>query len=233
MSYKASNHTEEKIMLAREDKDHQLYEPKPNKKAIRILTVAAYMLCVSLAAIMLSLYYVFFWDPSVKTVSVKPTSGCGETELWWCGGEYKNLINSPSIAAHFLQTSEQVTESEFRKIAGIDKKGEMVRIVNPESMGPSIPTAVINKDRVYDVKEIQMGYPNQVPNQLMIANTAPPPPAEQLTEVNGKDMQSDAESDDTEYQEDEMDFEIEESSGQAAASVVLLVPERLGNGNEI
>lgn len=83
MSYKASNHhTEEKIMLAREDKDHQLYEPKPNKKAIRILTVAAYMLCVSLAAIMLSLYYVFFWNPNptVKTVSVKPTSGCGE--LW-------------------------------------------------------------------------------------------------------------------------------------------------------
>lgn len=78
MSYKGSNHhPEEKVMLAREEKD-QMYEPKPNKKAIRILTVAAYILCVSLAAIVLSLYYVFFWDPSTKSVAVKPTIACGE-----------------------------------------------------------------------------------------------------------------------------------------------------------
>lgn len=76
MSYKgSSSHAEEKIMLARDEKDN-LYEPKPNKKAIRILTVAAYVLCVSLAAIMLSLYYVFFWDPTTKIVSVKPSTGC-------------------------------------------------------------------------------------------------------------------------------------------------------------
>lgn len=78
MSYKGSNHqSEEKVMLAREEKDH-MYEPKPNKKAIRILTVAAYVLCVSLAAIILSLYYVFFWDPSTKPVTVKPATGCGK-----------------------------------------------------------------------------------------------------------------------------------------------------------
>lgn len=77
MSYKNSsnNHAEEKIMLARDEKD-RLYEPK-NKKVIRILTVAAYVLCVSLAAIMLSLYYLFFWDPTTKEYSYKPTN-CGE-----------------------------------------------------------------------------------------------------------------------------------------------------------
>lgn len=136
------------------------------------------------------------------------------------------IINS-CPAAHFLQNSEQVTESEFRKIAGIDKKGEIVRIVNPESIGPSIPTAVINKDQVYDVKEIKMQYPNQLPSQFIVANSVPPP-IETRVNLNSKDMQSYQESDDTEYQEDEMDFEIEESSGQAA-SVVPMVEKRLGN----
>lgn len=35
-----------------------------NTKIIRILTVIAYVCSVSMAAVMLSLYYVFIWDPS-------------------------------------------------------------------------------------------------------------------------------------------------------------------------
>jgi hypothetical protein len=46
----------------------KLYEPKKTRKAIRVLTVMAYVLSVSLAAIMLSLYYVFLWDPKIPTV---------------------------------------------------------------------------------------------------------------------------------------------------------------------
>lgn len=81
MSYKgSSSHAEEKIMLARDEKDN-LYEPKPNKKAIRIFTVAAYVLCVSLAAIILSLYYMIFWENgTIKNLNnngtVKPIIGC-------------------------------------------------------------------------------------------------------------------------------------------------------------
>ncbi|XP_066998469.1 putative transmembrane protein INAFM2 isoform X2 [Anabrus simplex] len=41
----------------------KLEKPKPKRKIIRVLTVMAYVLSVSLAAIMLSLYYVFLWDP--------------------------------------------------------------------------------------------------------------------------------------------------------------------------
>uniref|UniRef100_A0A2M4AV10 Putative serine/threonine-protein kinase fhkb n=2 Tax=Nyssorhynchus TaxID=44543 RepID=A0A2M4AV10_9DIPT len=67
MSYTA----EEKIKLAGEDSKDRLYEAKQNQKAIRILTVAAYVLCVSLVAIMLSLYYIFFWDPSTNTMQQK------------------------------------------------------------------------------------------------------------------------------------------------------------------
>uniref|UniRef100_A0A2M4A2Q0 Uncharacterized protein n=1 Tax=Anopheles triannulatus TaxID=58253 RepID=A0A2M4A2Q0_9DIPT len=67
MSYTA----EEKIKLAGEDSKDRLYEAKQNQKAIRILTVAAYVLCVSLVAIMLSLYYIFFWDPSTNPMQQK------------------------------------------------------------------------------------------------------------------------------------------------------------------
>ena len=41
------------------------YEPKEHKKMVRILTVVAYVICVSMAAIVLSLYYVFLWDPDM------------------------------------------------------------------------------------------------------------------------------------------------------------------------
>lgn len=62
---------EEKIKLAGEDSKDRLYEAKQNQKAIRILTVAAYVLCVSLVAIMLSLYYIFLWDPSTNQINAK------------------------------------------------------------------------------------------------------------------------------------------------------------------
>lgn len=40
------------------------YEVKKHKKLVRILTVIAYVICVSMAAIVLSLYYVFLWNPT-------------------------------------------------------------------------------------------------------------------------------------------------------------------------
>lgn len=46
----------------------KLYEPRKVRKVIRVFTVMAYVLSVSLAAIMLSLYYVFLWDPKLPTV---------------------------------------------------------------------------------------------------------------------------------------------------------------------
>lgn len=54
----------------------KLYEPKQNKKAVRVLTVIAYIISVSLAAIILSLYYTFIWDPkdSIAPRTNKPAS---------------------------------------------------------------------------------------------------------------------------------------------------------------
>lgn len=58
-----STPSEEKIKFAGDESKDRLYEPKQNKKMVRVLTVVIYIFSVSLAAIMLSLYYVFFWKP--------------------------------------------------------------------------------------------------------------------------------------------------------------------------
>ncbi|KAJ8973528.1 hypothetical protein NQ317_014253 [Molorchus minor] len=39
-----------------------MFEPKPKPKMIRVLTVIAYVLSVSMAAILLSIYYIFIWE---------------------------------------------------------------------------------------------------------------------------------------------------------------------------
>lgn len=83
MSYKMSYSAEEKIKLAKDDSVEKLYESKKNQRTMRVLTVLAYMyeleklilnwfnslvfynrLTVSLAALILSFYYVFLWRPS-------------------------------------------------------------------------------------------------------------------------------------------------------------------------
>ncbi|GFQ66340.1 uncharacterized protein TNCT_550371 [Trichonephila clavata] len=43
-----------------------LSKRKQHKKLIRLLTVMAYVFSVSLGAIVLSLYYVFLWDPQIE-----------------------------------------------------------------------------------------------------------------------------------------------------------------------
>ena len=43
--------------------DTDPYEPKQNTKIFRILTVLIYVFTVSFGAILLSLYYLFLWDP--------------------------------------------------------------------------------------------------------------------------------------------------------------------------
>ena len=55
------------VKLAGEESKDKLYEPKHKQKLVRVLTVVAYIISVSLAAIVLSLYYMYIWDPSDHT----------------------------------------------------------------------------------------------------------------------------------------------------------------------
>lgn len=54
------------VKFAGEEAKDKLYEPKHKKKLVRVLTVVAYVFFVSLAAIMLSMYYVFLWNGDAK-----------------------------------------------------------------------------------------------------------------------------------------------------------------------
>lgn len=109
----------------------------------------------------------------------------------------------------------------------------MGRAVNP-SIGPSIPTAVINKDRIFDVKEIQMEVPvvaNLVFSGLGggISTLVP------SENVDRSDQQDQGGDDTEEYQGDEMDeFEMDESSGQGAVykSHAEAVNKTVGEGIE-
>lgn len=60
---KASN----EVKFAGDEAKDKLYEPKHRLKAFRVMTVIAYVISVSLAAIILSLYYAFIWDPKDHT----------------------------------------------------------------------------------------------------------------------------------------------------------------------
>lgn len=72
------NSLEEKVKLPPTETISRCYQPQQsNRKVIRILTVAVYVLCVSLAAIMLSLYYIFIWDPTIRPFVTKATH-CGK-----------------------------------------------------------------------------------------------------------------------------------------------------------
>lgn len=71
---------EETIQLARlqQAANSSLYERKANQKALKVITVAAYILFVSMAAIILSFYYVFIWDPTTKTMASRSAANCGK-----------------------------------------------------------------------------------------------------------------------------------------------------------
>lgn len=51
--------------------NNTMYDRKPLSKAIRVFTVLVYILCVSLAAILLSIYYIFIWDGQPTLTVIK------------------------------------------------------------------------------------------------------------------------------------------------------------------
>jgi hypothetical protein len=69
---KNNNLVDTSVKLAGEEAKDRLYEPKHKKKLVRVLTVIAYVFFVSLAAIMLSLYYVFLWNGGQRNLPKYP-----------------------------------------------------------------------------------------------------------------------------------------------------------------
>lgn len=68
---------------------------KTNKKWVRLATVLAYVLAVSLAAIVLAIYYSFLWDPQLKTsTTVAPMPG---TENMTMTGSGRTTAGSTTV----------------------------------------------------------------------------------------------------------------------------------------
>lgn len=61
--YETNAKAPNEVRLAGEESKDKLYERKHQQKAFRVMTVIAYLISVSLAAIILSLYYSLIWDP--------------------------------------------------------------------------------------------------------------------------------------------------------------------------
>lgn len=55
----------------------EAYEANKTPKIIRVLTVCAYLICVSFAAIMLSAYYIFLWEPKRADATTGASHGTG------------------------------------------------------------------------------------------------------------------------------------------------------------
>ncbi|KAH8267583.1 uncharacterized protein inaF-D [Drosophila bipectinata] len=98
------NSLEEKVKLPPTETISRCYQPQQsNRKVIRILTVAVYVLCVSLAAIMLSLYYIFIWDPTIRPFVTKATH-CDK------------IVIPEKIAIRLLNSSEVTAEQFYKHI---------------------------------------------------------------------------------------------------------------------
>ncbi|XP_023293818.2 COPII coat assembly protein SEC16 isoform X1 [Lucilia cuprina] len=102
---------EEKVKLPPTETISRCYQPQGNRKVIRILTVAVYVLCVSLAAIMLSLYYIFIWDPTIRPFVTK-NNNCDK------------IVIPEKIAIRLINSSEVTAEQFYKHIL------EQYRILN-------------------------------------------------------------------------------------------------------
>ncbi|XP_045482054.1 uncharacterized protein LOC123686112 [Harmonia axyridis] len=128
------------VKLAGEEAKDRLYESKHKKKLVRVLTVIAYVFFVSLAAIMLSLYYIFIWNCDQKPTTqpyAKAYSRC--ENIHYPGYQHPHFNNEILELRASKTTSESIlkmdeadsawSESNFNSVAenGLEKSSPLIR----------------------------------------------------------------------------------------------------------
>lgn len=73
--------TGNEIRFAGDERKDKLYEPKHKQKLVRVLTVVAYVIFVSMGAILLSLYYTFLWDPKDVSIRMRAKPECANIRI--------------------------------------------------------------------------------------------------------------------------------------------------------
>lgn len=87
-------------------------EGKPKHKLIRVLTVLAYILSVSMAAILLSIYYIFMWHDQQTKNAKLITLNEYSTE----GYITRNLYLSNSSTEEYQEQDTASQKSNYHKI---------------------------------------------------------------------------------------------------------------------
>ncbi|GBP24321.1 hypothetical protein EVAR_9419_1 [Eumeta japonica] len=97
-----------------------LYVPKnggSTGKAVRVLTVVAYLLSVSLAAILLSVYYVCVWSPSVLPPLANHTDEVGHPLAQRAALDHTSLTDDGKIVIPAV--AAVLTPSPMRRLRGL------------------------------------------------------------------------------------------------------------------
>nr|CAI5856069.1 unnamed protein product [Callosobruchus analis] len=142
-----------------------MFEPKPTPKIIRVLTVMAYVLSVSMAAILLSIYYIFMWEG-------KPHLGARVGG----GGYHRNLSTYPPVEgpkysryhqneAHHYQNGSG-TETTFFRFLDHNESNSYFDVGNDSSIS-ALPNTTQNPyilevttDKSRSKRSAEEGYPS-------------------------------------------------------------------------
>ncbi|KOC63276.1 hypothetical protein WH47_04725 [Habropoda laboriosa] len=120
--------TGNEIRLADDERKDKLYEPKHKQKLIRVLTVVAYVIFVSMVAILLSLYYTFLWDPKdVPIVRPRPKSECANSKL-------QNSFTTP------FSVNETQAKKTTKLVTATDEQSPTQEIVTAEQQENNLIT---------------------------------------------------------------------------------------------
>ncbi|XP_063220925.1 uncharacterized protein LOC134530197 [Bacillus rossius redtenbacheri] len=87
--------------------------PKKTATSVRVLTVLAYTLSVSLAAILLSLYYVFLWDPQLAGAARRVAEPPAAQTARAVSGELFHVTNHTDPEAYERQRVDNSTSSHY------------------------------------------------------------------------------------------------------------------------
>lgn len=171
---------EETIQLARLQQAvsaSALYERKHNQKALKVLTVAAYILFVSMAAIILSFYYVFIWDPTTKPVAPRAATNCGnkigiilsiryQTKIdfnyFSSADTPKKIVIPESLAIQLANSSEVSAENFFKNIfrryQRLQRQEERERKLLRKALKSTKPPIRAEANDQNDIDDASMGH---------------------------------------------------------------------------
>jgi len=140
----------------------KLYEPKQNKKIVRIFTVILYMFSVSLGAILLSLYYVFLWkNPHTQAINRRADNMSTNA-----------LLLEPTLSSDFLSLEDQYDSDQVTKAAGHPGREDLrhleVGVTAFPKASRGVPPVV---SRLFDGRQTVDGGGNEAGEDEMNKNT--------------------------------------------------------------